>query len=86
MANLSIRGLEPETAERLKEHARQRGLSVNAQVIEYIRQGLGIAGPASRRSTHQDLDHLAGTWDAAEALTIESRLEDFEAIDEELWK
>lgn len=86
MANLSIRGLEEETAAKLKAVAHQRGISVNTQVIEFVRQGLGITEPASRLGTHLDLDHLAGTWSAAEAEAIATRLEDFEVVDQEMWK
>ena len=39
MANISLRGLDESTALRLKDEARRRGLSVNALVLQLIRQG-----------------------------------------------
>lgn len=85
MANLSIRGLDPETAELLKRVASQRGVSVNAQVIELVRQGLGVGGDV-RRKKYTDLDHLAGTWSPQEAKQVEEALEKFEVVDEDLWE
>jgi hypothetical protein len=57
---------------------------VNLQVVELIRKGLGLATPAARAAAHTDLDHLAGTWSAAEAKAFLRRTEAFEAVDEEL--
>ena len=33
-----------------------------------------------------DLDHLIGTWTTEEAAEVNRALEDFSAIDEEMWK
>jgi hypothetical protein len=85
MANLSIRGIDPETAELLKRVARQRGVSVNTQVIELVHQGLGIGG-GGRRKRYTDLDHLAGTWSPEEGKQMEESLADFAAVDENLWR
>ena len=86
MPTLSIRGLSDETAARLKEMAREHHLSVNAQVLEFVRQGLGLPGPESRRRRHTDLDHLAGTLSEDEAQALEEHLKAFEAVDPELWR
>ena len=86
MATLSIRGLDEKTANLLKEHARRSGKSVNLQVVELIRKGLGMAAPTAGVHAHTDLDHLAGTWNAREAREFAQRTEAFEAVDEELWR
>ena len=86
MATLSIRGLDDETTKLLKDAARKAGSSVNAQVLELIRQGLGLAEGRGRRGRHRDLDHLAGTWSEDDAREFEAATAAFEVVDEELWR
>ena len=86
MTTLSIRGLDEKTAKILKDHARRSGKSVNLQVVELIRKGLGLSAPAAGAPVHTDLDHLAGNWSAKEAGDFARRTEAFEAVDEELWR
>jgi len=85
MTSLNIRGLDDETAARLKEAARARGVSVNRHALELLRRGLGLV-PRSRSERHHDLDHLAGTWTAEDADELAKALAAFEQIDEELWR
>jgi len=86
MRNLSLRGLDDETAKQLKGEARRRGLSVNALVIQLIRRGVGLAKPESRKPIHHDLDALAGTWNKQETTRFLKTVADFGAIDEGLWR
>jgi hypothetical protein len=86
MSNLSIRGLDEKTAALLKQAARKTGKSVNAQVIEFVHQGLGLASRGARGLGHTDLDHLAGTWTEEEAREFEEHIASFEAVDEDLWR
>ena len=86
MATLSVRGLDDRTAKILKDKARRSGKSVNLQVVELIRKGLGLTPVAAGCHAHTDLDHLAGTWSAEEAKEFAQRTEAFEAVDEELWR
>lgn len=86
MADISLRGLDDNTAKRLKSEARRRGLSVNTFVIQLIRQGIGLRKPENRQETHHDLDSLAGTWSEDEVSTFLKAVADFEQIDEALWR
>ena len=87
MTTLSIRGLDEKTARILKDRARRSGKSVNSQVVELIRKGLGLAPVAATgRAVHTDLDHLAGTWSEKDAKEFAKCTEAFEAVDEELWR
>jgi plasmid stability protein len=86
MATLSIRGVDEETARLLKEAAQKAGSSVNAQVLEFVRQGLGLEEARGRRGRHRDLDHLAGTWSEADVRDFEAATAAFEEVDEELWR
>jgi hypothetical protein len=83
VASLNIRGLDEETAARLKEAARARGVSVNRHALELLRRGLGLV-PRRRTERHHDLDHLAGTWTAEEGEAFARALAPFEQVDEDL--
>jgi len=43
---LTLRGLDEETATRLREAATESGRSMNALVLEFVRAGLGIGADA----------------------------------------
>jgi plasmid stability protein len=85
MSNMTLRGLDEKTAAALKDKARQEGTSVNTLTLHLLRQSLGLE--KRRRSTiHTDLDHLAGTWNAAEAEEFTQSTAPFEKVDEDLWR
>lgn len=86
MATLSIRGLDDETAQLLKEAAQKAGASVNALVLELIRCGLGLEQGRGRLGRYRDLDHLAATWSEDEAGAFAAATAAFEEVDEELWR
>jgi tRNA(fMet)-specific endonuclease VapC len=65
----------------LKESARKAGRSVNAQVIEFVRRGLGLGKPHSGLVRHTDLDHLAGTWTEEEAEEFGRRIAEAGAVE-----
>jgi hypothetical protein len=50
-----------------------------------VDESLGLSRPARNRR-HDDLDHLAGTWTAAEARRFAAATEPFEQVDQELWR
>jgi hypothetical protein len=85
MANFSLRGIDEETALRLKNEARGRGVSVNALILELIQQGLGLRGGRAPQAVYRDLDALAGTWGAEETAGFLEAISDFERIDEGIW-
>lgn len=84
MKNMSIRGIDMEVAGRLEAEAKRRGVSINAHVVQILRQGVGLSGEG--HPVHHDLDHLAGTWTAEGASEFERHLAAFEQIDEDLWR
>jgi len=85
MKTITIRGIEPELENRLRETARANGDSLNATVLKLLRRVLNL----DKRPVfpeHHDLDHLAGTWTAADEKEFRETQEQFERIDEELWR
>ena len=85
MAAFSLRGLDEKVAAKLRQQAKRQGVSVNALLQQFTRQGLGLH-PTRKRVVHDDLDALAGTWDDAEAAEFLRAIADFERVDEESWR
>lgn len=86
MANVSLRGVDEKTAKRLKAEARRRGISVNALILQFVRQGVGLEKTEGRKEAYHDLDALAGTWDEDETSAFLKSLSDFEQVDQALWR
>ena len=85
MSTMTLRGIDEKTAAALKDKARHEGTSANAVALRLLRQTLGLEKPR-RNAIHNDLDHLAGTWSAADAADFSNATAPFEAIDENLWR
>jgi len=85
MGVMTLRGLDDTTIKALKEKAKKEGMSVNAILVKILRKELGIE---KKRHTvvYNDLDHLAGTWDKKDYMEFQKTIEDFEKIDEKIWK
>ncbi|MFO1429369.1 MAG: hypothetical protein U1F76_04400 [Candidatus Competibacteraceae bacterium] len=86
MTTLSVRGIDEQTTQLLKQEAEQRGISMNTLILELIRAGISSRFEAIQRPTFSDLDYLAGTWTPEEAAEFIKTQQDFEKIDEELWR
>ena len=86
VANISLRGIDNETAARLKEEAKRRRVSVNALILDLIKSGVEAGSRMRRRRVYHDLDALAGTWTAEEASEFLKAVADFEEVDQELWR
>jgi hypothetical protein len=85
MSTMTIRGLDALTIKALKEKAKQEGTSMNAALVKLLQEELGLK-KKKRTVVYNDLDHLAGTWSDKDYKEFRKRTEDFEKIDETLWK
>lgn len=85
MGAMTIRGLDDITIKALKEKAKQEGTSINAALVKILRKELGIE-KKKHTAVYHDLDHLAGTWDKKDFAEFQKNVEDFEKIDEKMWK
>ena len=83
MATLTLRGCDDELTRALKDASARKGVSVNRLVLDTLRNCL--LGRDKKPIRYDDLDHLAGTWSAAEADDFDKSTEDFEKIDPEDW-
>ena len=82
MASLTLKGLEPALLERLKQQAGRRGLSLNAFARQLLARSVGLGDPMT---AYDDLDHLAGSWSAAQLAEFRENTRPFGEIDPELW-
>jgi plasmid stability protein len=80
---LTIRNVDPELARALERERLRRGASLNATVLQLLRQALGVEPDVVRSN---GLRRLAGTWSAEELEAFAADTAVFEQVDEELWR
>lgn len=85
MKTITLRGLDDEMAAILKKHAKRSGTSVNATILNLIRESIG---PEKKKRTkiYNDLDDFFGGWSKEDAQEFNETTQFFTIIDEELWK
>ncbi len=86
LKSMTLRGLDPQLAAKLREVAEREGKSVNQTALDALRKQFGL--DRSRRFTevHRDLDHLFGRWDEDEFARIQQKIDSERRIDSELWQ
>jgi len=86
MKAVTIRGVEPEVAEKLKIAAKKQSKSVNHIILELIKTGLGFKKEKKFSRQYDDLDDLFGRWNDDEFKRINDSITTQRQIDPELWK
>ncbi len=87
MNQLTLSGFDEKLASRIRQLAKQEGLSLSQAALRLLRLGAGLDQPKDADGiVGSSLDHLIGTWAAAEAAEVNNALKDFEQIDESMWK
>jgi len=86
MKTITVRGIEPDVAAKLKQAASQRGTSVNRIILEIIHKELGLEKGKRYSRRYNDLDGLFGKWSEEEYQRISRTIEHNRQIDSELWR
>ena len=86
MKNMTLRGLDLQLADKLRQAAKQEGKSVNQFVLETLKTRLGLEKEKRFTAVHHDMDHLFGRWSTQEFEEIQGQIEMERTIDEELWR
>ncbi len=86
MKTLTVRGVEPELSDTLKNMAKRQGKSVNQIVIDALKKHSGFEKERKFTQVHHDLDDLFGRWTQKEFNEIQSKIDTERRIDPELWK
>jgi plasmid stability protein len=81
---ITIRGIDEDLKDRLRETARESGDSLNTTILKLLRSGLNLDRKPPYPEYH-DLDGLAGTWTAKDREEFDRFQEGFNRIDEEMW-
>ncbi|MBV9788144.1 MAG: hypothetical protein JOZ51_08225 [Chloroflexi bacterium] len=85
-SSLTIDELDTATTEWIAEEAQRAGVSEETIVRQLIYRGIEAERKRAAQQIHNDLDTLAGTWDAEEAAEFLQVVEDFGQVDRELWQ
>ena len=84
--SLTLNEIDDATVEWLKAEAERKGVSIESLAVELIQKGAGRAPESSTQPVYHELDSLAGTWTEEQATEFLKAVEDFELIDEHLWR
>jgi hypothetical protein len=85
MKAVTIRGVDQDVAEKLKDTAKKQSKSVNQLTIELIRSGLGLTKKKQFTREYDDLDGLFGKWSEEEFRAIDAKIAHERKVDPELW-
>ena len=87
MNQLTVRGFDEELSAGIQRLAKREGISLNQAALRLLRKGAGLTEDTDGENTvGSSLDHLIGTWTQKEADEMDAALEEFENVDESLWK
>ena len=79
MRQLTVRGIDPELAERISRLAQREGVSLNQAVLRLLRRGAGLADEQGSIDTvGSSLDRFIGSWTREQADEVDRALKDFE--------
>lgn len=82
---LVITQLDEAAAEWIEQEAERTGTSVEAVVRQLIYRGLEVERRTIHQGLYHDLDALAGTWSAQEAVEFLHAIHDLNQVDPPLW-
>ncbi len=85
MKAITIRGVEPAVAEKLRLTAAKQNKSLNQLVLEFIKKNLGMEKEKKYSRDYDDLDRLFGSWDEEEFDAIQKKISQERQIDQDLW-
>ena len=89
MNAITVRNLPPAVAKAVKAKARRENLSLNKAIVRLLEEATDEAAHTTQEAkaaVPDDLDHLAGTWSAAESRQFERALRKQREVDPEMWK
>lgn len=85
MKTMTVRGIDPSLAERLKEAAKREGKSVNRYVVDSMKILVGEEKEKRFSVQYDDMDDLFGRWSQEEFERIQGKIDSERNIDGDLW-
>jgi plasmid stability protein len=86
MKNITVRGIDDDLNEKLREKAREKGVSINQIVIDALKEQLGLRKKKKFTVVYSDLDHMFGRWSEEDFRRIQGKIDAERVVDTELWK
>jgi hypothetical protein len=86
MKAVTIRGVDRELDEKLKQTAKKQGESVNQLLLKVIKSSLGLSKEKKFSKEYSDLDDLFGNWTEDEFEAISGKVKQERQVDPEIWK
>ena len=81
MNRITIRDIDDELSAAVDLLAKQEGISLSQAALKLLRKGAGLAdGRRSTGTIGNSLDHLIGSWSAAEADKLDAALRELDAF------
>lgn len=84
MKTITIRKIDDQLAELLKQKARKEQKRVNQLLLDIIREILGFLQEKQTHTEYHDLDHLFGQWSEEEFESIQGKIAQIRTIDQDL--
>ena len=84
MAQITLRGMDPEIEHEIRRMAKKRGQSLNRVILDMICQHAGIR-KKDKKPLADSLRKLAGGWSEKDASEFLESIRSCEQIDEEMW-
>jgi len=85
MKTMTIRGFDPELAEKIRQTAEKEKKSINQLVIDIMKKHLGLEKEKKFTRSYNDLDNLFGKWSQEQLDHVQSKIDSERKIDRELW-
>jgi len=85
MAQITLRGMEPEMEQEIRRIAQKNGKSLNRVILDMIYQYTGFK-KKEKKSLSDSLKKLAGSWSEKDASEFLDSIKSCDQIDEEMWK
>ena len=85
MAQITLRGIDPEIEKKIRRMARQTGKSLNRIILDMIYQYKGFM-KRGKKPPADSLRKLAGGWSEQEASEFMESIKSSEQIDEDMWR
>ncbi|MEK6558376.1 MAG: hypothetical protein AABZ14_08785 [Candidatus Margulisiibacteriota bacterium] len=85
MGTITIRNIDNQLNEILKQNAKKNNLSLNRWLLQVLNR---VAGNEKnvQLQTHHELDALSGGWSKKDVQAFDKNTKLFEQVDGEIWK
>lgn len=86
MKTITVRGIDPDVAEKLKKTAAKEKKSLNQLLLDLIEIRVGTKKEKKFTREFDDLDSLFGRWSQQEFQSIQEKIDQERTIDMDLWQ